>query len=68
MDGYYNEPVELGIVLGKLVQAVGAGKSYQSIATDDIGAFAALAFEPRKGLHRFGVGDRRQQADGSAGG
>jgi len=48
MEGYYSEPVELGILQGKLVQPVRADKPYQTIATDDIGGFAALAFERPK--------------------
>lgn len=45
MEGYYIDQVEIGILKGKLVDAVRADKPYQTIATDDIGAFAALAFE-----------------------
>ena len=48
MEGYYSEPVELGILQGKLVQPVRADKPYQTIATDDIGGFVALAFERPK--------------------
>src|SRR5436853_2480626 len=36
MDGYYSEPVELGILQGSLVQPVRADKPYQTIASDDI--------------------------------
>lgn len=45
MEGYYIDQVEIGILKGKLTDPVCADKPYQTIATDDIGAFAALAFE-----------------------
>jgi len=45
METYYVQEVEIGILKGKLVDAVRADKPYQTIATDDIGAFVALAFE-----------------------
>jgi uncharacterized protein YbjT (DUF2867 family) len=45
MEGYYIDQVEIGILQGKLRDAVRADKLYQTIATDDIGAFGALAFE-----------------------
>ena len=45
METYYIDQVEIGILKGKLTDPVRAGKPYQTIATDDIGAFAALAFE-----------------------
>ena len=45
MENYYSDQVELGILQGKLVDGVRADKPYQTIATDDIGAFVALAFE-----------------------
>ena len=48
MEGYYIDQVEIGILKGKLADAVRADKPYQTIATDDIGAFAALAFERPK--------------------
>ena len=49
MENYYIDQVEVGILKGKLMDPVRAGKPYQTIATDDIGAFAALAFErPRE--------------------
>jgi len=44
MENYYVAQVEIGILKGKLVDPVRAGKPYQTIASDDIGAFAALAF------------------------
>ena len=45
MENYYIEQVEIGILRGKLRDPIRADKTYQTIATDDIGAFAALAFE-----------------------
>lgn len=45
MEGYYIDEVEIGLLKGKLVDAVRGDKPYQTIATDDIGAFVALAFE-----------------------
>src|SRR5262249_10366138 len=45
MEGYYSEPLELSILQGKLVHPVRADKPFQTIATDDIGGFVALAFE-----------------------
>ena len=45
MEGYYIDQVEIGLLKGKLADPVAADKPYQTIATDDIGAFAALAFE-----------------------
>ena len=45
METYHVLEVEVGILKGKLVDPVRAEKPYQTIATDDIGAFAALAFE-----------------------
>lgn len=45
MEGYYIDQVEIGILKGKLADPVRADKPYQTIATDDIGAFVALAFE-----------------------
>jgi uncharacterized protein YbjT (DUF2867 family) len=45
MEGYYIDQVEIGLLKGKLVDAVCGDKPYQTIATDDIGAFVALAFE-----------------------
>jgi len=44
MENYYIDQVEIGILKGKLVDPVQADKPYQTIATDDIGAFVALAF------------------------
>jgi uncharacterized protein YbjT (DUF2867 family) len=45
METYYIDQVEIGILKGKLLDPVRADKPYQTIATDDIGAFVALAFE-----------------------
>jgi uncharacterized protein YbjT (DUF2867 family) len=48
MENYYIEPVEIGILKGKLLDPIRADKPYQTIAAEDIGAFAALAFERPK--------------------
>ena len=45
MENYYIDQVEIGILKGKLMDPIRADKPYQTIATDDIGAFVALAFE-----------------------
>jgi uncharacterized protein YbjT (DUF2867 family) len=45
MENYYVDQVEIGILKGKLMDPIRADKPYQTIAADDIGAFAALAFE-----------------------
>ena len=45
METYYIDQVEIGILKGKLADPVRGDKAYQTIATDDIGAFVALAFE-----------------------
>ena len=45
METYHILEVEVGILKGKLADPIRADKPYQTIATDDIGAFAALAFE-----------------------
>ena len=45
MENYYIDQVEIGILKGKLMDPIRADKPYQTIAADDIGAFAALAFE-----------------------
>jgi uncharacterized protein YbjT (DUF2867 family) len=47
MENYYVAQVEIGILKGKLVDPVRAEKTYQTIASDDIGAFAALASRAR---------------------
>src|SRR5712692_236135 len=48
METYYIDQVEIGILKGKLADPIRGDKPYQTIATDDIGAFAALAFERPK--------------------
>jgi uncharacterized protein YbjT (DUF2867 family) len=45
MEMYYIDQVEIGILKGKFADPIRADKPYQTIATDDIGAFVALAFE-----------------------
>ena len=45
MENYYIDQVEIGILKGKLMDPIRADKPYQTIATDDSGAFVALAFE-----------------------
>jgi uncharacterized protein YbjT (DUF2867 family) len=45
METYYIDQVEIGILKGKLADPIRGDKPYQMIATDDIGAFVALAFE-----------------------
>jgi uncharacterized protein YbjT (DUF2867 family) len=44
MENYYIDQVEIAILKGKLMDPIRADKLYQTIAADDIGAFAALAF------------------------
>lgn len=44
METYHILEVEVGILKGKLVDPIRADKPYQTIATDDIGAFVAMAF------------------------
>jgi uncharacterized protein YbjT (DUF2867 family) len=48
METYHILEVEVGILKGKLADPIRGDKPYQTIATDDIGAFAALAFERPK--------------------
>ena len=48
METYHITEVEVGLLKGKLADPVRGDKPYQTIATDDIGAFAALAFERPK--------------------
>jgi len=48
METYHILEVEVGILKGKLADPIRADKPYQTIATDDIGAFAALAFSRPK--------------------
>jgi uncharacterized protein YbjT (DUF2867 family) len=45
MENYYIPIVEKGIIKGRLVDPIYPDRNIQLIATDDIGAFAALAFE-----------------------
>jgi uncharacterized protein YbjT (DUF2867 family) len=45
MENYYIEQVEIGILKGKLVDPIRGDKPYQTIASDDIGAFVSLAFD-----------------------
>ena len=48
METYHILEVEVGILKGKLADPIRADKPYQTIATDDIGPFAALAFSRPK--------------------
>jgi uncharacterized protein YbjT (DUF2867 family) len=48
METYHILEVEVGLLKGKLADPIRADKPYQTIATDDIGAFVALAFERPK--------------------
>jgi len=50
MENYYIDQVEIGILKGKLMDPIRADKTYQTIASDDIGAFVALAFDRSKEL------------------
>jgi uncharacterized protein YbjT (DUF2867 family) len=45
MENYYIPAVEKALLKGKLTDPVRADTPYQTIATDDIGKFVALAFE-----------------------
>jgi uncharacterized protein YbjT (DUF2867 family) len=45
MENYYIPAVEKALLKGRLLDAVRADIPYQTIATDDIGKFAALAFD-----------------------
>ena len=44
MENYYIPAVEKGLLRGRLIDPVKPDKPYQTIAADDIGKFAALAF------------------------
>ena len=44
MDNYYIDKVEIALLKGNLMDPIRADKPYQTIAAEDIGAFAALAF------------------------
>jgi uncharacterized protein YbjT (DUF2867 family) len=48
METYHITEVEIGLLKGKLADPIRGDKPYQTIATDDIGAFSALAFERPK--------------------
>jgi uncharacterized protein YbjT (DUF2867 family) len=48
METYHITEVEIGLLKGKLADPIRGDKTYQTIATDDIGAFVALAFERPK--------------------
>jgi uncharacterized protein YbjT (DUF2867 family) len=45
METYHILEVEVGLLKGRLADPIRGDKPYQTIATDDIGAFVALAFE-----------------------
>jgi len=66
---YHMLELELGLLLGRFLDPVRHDKPYQSIATDDIGAFVALAFDRPKefiGMELEIAGSeliRRQTAD-----
>lgn len=45
MEMYYIDQVEVGILKGKFADPIRGDKPYQTIATDNIGAFVALAFD-----------------------
>ena len=48
METYHILEVEVGILKGRLADPIRGDRPYQTIATDDIGAFVALAFERPK--------------------
>lgn len=48
METYHILEVETGLLKGKLADPIRGDKPYQTIATDDIGAFVSLAFERPK--------------------
>jgi uncharacterized protein YbjT (DUF2867 family) len=49
MEIYHMLELEVGLLIGRFLDPVRHDKPYQSIATDDIGAFVALAFDrPRE--------------------
>jgi uncharacterized protein YbjT (DUF2867 family) len=48
MENYYIDSVEIALLKGKLMDPIRADKPYQTIATDDIGAFVALALSQPK--------------------
>src|SRR6516162_3355197 len=48
MEIYHMLELEVGLLIGRFLDPVRHDKPYQSIATDDIGAFVALAFDRPK--------------------
>ena len=48
MEIYHMLELEVGLLIGRFLDPVRHDKTYQSIATDDIGAFVALAFDRPK--------------------
>ena len=52
METYHILEVEVGLLKGKLTDPIRGDKPYQTIATDDIGGFVALAFERPKEFMR----------------
>jgi len=48
MEIYHMLELEVGLLIGRFLDPVRLDKTYQSIATDDIGAFVALAFDRPK--------------------
>ena len=48
METYHILEVEVGLLKGKLTDPIRGDKPYQTIASDDIGGFVALAFERPK--------------------
>jgi NmrA-like family len=63
MENYYIEQVEIGILKGTLRDPIRADKPYQTIATEDIGRFAALGLRASTRVPRCGAGDRGQRGD-----
>src|SRR5215471_4570013 len=48
MEIYHMLELEIGLLIGRFLDPVRPDKTYQSFATDDIGAFVALAFDRPK--------------------
>jgi uncharacterized protein YbjT (DUF2867 family) len=48
MEIYHMLELEVGLLMGRFLDPIRHDKPYQSIATDDIGAFVALAFDRPK--------------------
>ena len=59
METYHILEVEVGLLKGKLADPIRGDKPYQTIATDDIGGFVALAFDRPKEFRKCPV-DRRK--------